>query len=125
MRMNAPRFDALAARLLERERSGSVAPPHPEDRRRAIFLIEQAMRRKSRRRAVARWALAAAAIAVLGLGLARFAAHTKAPLATRPAPAEPRSEVTVVGHPTGGGATVVETGTPAPLTDGRALAAGS
>jgi len=122
--MNAPRFDALAARLLERERSGSVAPPHPEDRRRAILLVEYAMRRKNRRRALARWALAAAVV-VFGLGVARFASHSKAPLAARPAPAEPRSEVTVVGHPTGGGATVVETGTPAPLTDGRALAAGS
>jgi hypothetical protein len=124
--MTAPRFDALAGRLIERARSGGVDPPLPEDRRRAIMAIEQAMRRKNRRRLWLRAALVAAAVAVVGLGLGGFALRrASAPLAAHPAATHSPAEVTVVGHPTGGGATVVETGTPAPLTDGRALAAGS
>jgi hypothetical protein len=123
--MTAPRFDAVAARLLERARSGGVDPPLPEERQRAILLVEQAIRRKNRRRFATRFALAAAAVAVLGVGLGRLALHRELPLAARPAAPHLPSAVTVVGHPTGGGATVVETGTPAPLTDGRSLAPGS
>jgi hypothetical protein len=121
--MNAPRLDALAGRLLERARSGHVDPPHPENRRQAILLVERAIRRKSRRRAVVRASFAAAAMAVLGLGLARFGLHRAAPLAAQP----PRTAagIVVVGHPTGGGATVVQTGTQAPLTEGRSLPTGS
>lgn len=124
--MTAPRFDALASRLVARAQNGATdAPPAAEDRARAIRLIEGAIRRRNRRRLATRATLAAAAVVLLGLGAARFV-NQRAPLQAMSAPVpRPAEAVTVVGHPTGGGAIVVETGSQAPLADGRTLAAGS
>ncbi|HEX7668298.1 MAG TPA: hypothetical protein VF395_01885, partial [Polyangiaceae bacterium] len=109
--MTAPRFDALASRLVARAQNGATdAPPAAEDRARAIRLIEGAIRRRNRRRLATRATLAAAAVVLLGLGAARFV-NQRAPLQAMSAPVpRPAEAVTVVGHPTGGGAIVVETG---------------
>jgi hypothetical protein len=122
--MTSQRFDALAARLLERTREGEVEPPPRDDRARAIAAVEKAIRRKARRRILIRSALAAAAVVALGASVARLARHDAGLTAHVERTAAPVN-VTVVGHPRGGGATVVETGTPTPLTEGRSLASGS
>jgi ferric-dicitrate binding protein FerR (iron transport regulator) len=123
--MTAPRFDALAARLLERAHCDEVEAPAPADRGRAIAVMERAMRRKRRRRLAVRSLFAAAAVAVLGVGVGRIALHRVSTVAGQVASAPAPTSVTVVGHPRGGGATVVETGAHAPLTEGHFLAAGS
>ena len=123
--MTAPRFDALAGRLVARAQIGATSAPAAEDRAKAILLIEGAIRRRNRRRLATRATFAAAAVVLLGLG-ARQLVVQRAPLPTAHAPSSPASRaVTVVGHPTGGGATVVETGSRALLADGRSLAPGS
>lgn len=124
--MTAPRFDALAGRLLERAQSGATdAPPAAQDRARAIALIEGAIRRRNRRRLAVRGTFAAAAAALIGLGATHFVGQRASLQAASVPPLRAVPAITVVGHPTGGGATVVETGSRAPLSDGKALAAGS
>jgi hypothetical protein len=124
--MTAPRFDALAGRLVARVQSGATdAPPAAEDRARAIRLIEAAIRRRNRMRVATLATFAAAAVVLLGLGAA-YLAGRRAPLEAASALfPRPSQGVTVVGHPTGGGAIVVETGSRAPLADGKSLSAGS
>ncbi|HVU03281.1 MAG TPA: FecR domain-containing protein [Polyangiaceae bacterium] len=123
--MTQPRFDALASRLLSRANAGETDAPSAEERARAIALVEQAIRRKRRRTLATRATFAAAAVVLLGFGAVRLLRPSSVELAAHaPTPSVPRV-VTVVGHPTGGGATVVETGSPAPLVDGRSLASGS
>jgi hypothetical protein len=122
--MTARRFDALAARLLERTRDEDPEPPHRAARAHAVRMIEDAIRRKARRRVLTRFTLAAAAAAVLGVAAEHFAHRDPTSTARAPQPPTP-SAVTVVGYVTGAGATVVATGSPAPLTDGTFLSAGS
>jgi hypothetical protein len=123
--MTAPRFDALAGRLLERAGSGRIDGPLPADRARAIALIEGAIRRKNRRRLAARLTFAAAAAVLLGLGASQLVLHLETPPVALSKPVAASPAITVVGHPTGGGASIVETGAIGPLTDGKPLAAGS
>jgi hypothetical protein len=124
--MTGPRYDALASKLIARTQTEGRDPPAPADRAAAIAVIERAIRQKNRRRLVGRLTIAAAAVAILGFGASRLSLRYRelGPTASAPA-ATAVPAVTVVGHPTGGGATVVESGGPAPLSDGRSLAAGS
>jgi hypothetical protein len=121
--MTGRRFDALAARLLERTRDDDVEPPGRDARARAVLALEGAIRRKARRRLLARSLLAAAAVLVVGVSAVRVHREQRT-AATARSIVQP-SAVTVVGHPRGGGATIVETGAPSPLTDGAFLSPGS
>jgi len=120
--MTTPRLAAVEGRVLSRRARAPIAPPAAEDRARAIDLIERAIGRRRRRRLAVMWTFAAAAIAVLGLGVRHFVPRGEALAERRSAPSR---TVTVVGYPAGGGATVVGTGSPAPLADGKSLARGS
>jgi ferric-dicitrate binding protein FerR (iron transport regulator) len=97
--------------------------PSAEDRARAIAQIERAIHRANRRRFAWRSLSAAAAVLLLGFGVSRYAMHHMTPLVGPTANGS--SAVMVVGRPIGGGATVLGTGAPVALVDGRSLSSGS
>ncbi|HLK37547.1 MAG TPA: FecR domain-containing protein, partial [Polyangiaceae bacterium] len=130
----SPRYARLVSELLARLTRAMVPdPPSAEVRARAITAIENALAARARRRRVTRWAgVAAACAAVLlaTLGVVRhLAPRTSLVAGASPAPAAaaPRDghDIQIVAHPVGGGASVVVSGAPAPLSDGRSLPAGS
>jgi len=122
--MTTPRFAELAARLLGRDRSDAPTTLALEHRAEAIALMEEAMRRRRRVRSAIWTASAAAAIVLVGVGARRFTASSL-PVSTAQSSWPAPSAVTVIGHPSGSGATVVDTGSQAPLVDGRSLPPGS
>jgi ferric-dicitrate binding protein FerR (iron transport regulator) len=128
--MTAPLYARLAGKLLARELRSSAPPPSPAERAAATGAIERALADRARARRVRRWltgiAAAAAAAAVVG-GAVRWTTHRTQPVVTSPAPQAPApvSDVRVVGYSVAGSASVVSSGTPAPLDDRRALPAGS
>jgi hypothetical protein len=124
MSMTAPKYAALAGQLLERVQRDAAGPPSPEDRAHAIAQIEQAIRRTNRRRRIVRSSWAAAAIIALGLGAARYAGRG-ATVLTLPRTTAVASAITVIGHPLGGGATVIDTSSSTPLAEGRSLSPGN
>jgi hypothetical protein len=121
--MMPPRYAELASELLYRGKGEGSSSVSHADRGDAIAAIERALKRKHRARILRRAAWAADAVMVTALGVGWLAwHHTPPPVAMqseRPAP------VTVIGHPAGGGADVVDTGPPAPLSEGRSLSQGS
>jgi ferric-dicitrate binding protein FerR (iron transport regulator) len=127
--MTAPLYARLAGKLLAREMRSTSPPPSPTERAAATGAIERALEGRARARRRRRWltglAAAAAAVAVAG-GAVRWT-HRAQPLATHAAPQAPVpvSDVQVVGYSVAGSASVVSSGTPAPLDDRRALPAGS
>lgn len=122
--MTAPRYAALAAKLLIPAIARTSGGPGPRDRDATILLAERAIRRRYRKRIAMRLMLAAAAVAVLGIGALRFAWHGTPHLAAS-SPPTAAPAITVIGHPIGSGATVVDTGAPAPLAEGKHLTKGS
>jgi hypothetical protein len=125
--MIAPRLARAAARWLADRSSMPARPPTPQDRVSAISAIEHAIAARAAKRRRARWArglAAAAAIAVAALGGARLLLHRPAPVAVAPSP-PPAEDLRVVAHPVVGSATVLVSGASAPITEGRALVAGS
>jgi ferric-dicitrate binding protein FerR (iron transport regulator) len=128
--MTAPLYARLAAKLLARELRASSPPPSAAERAAATGAIERALAGRARARRLRRWlggVAAAAAVAAVVAGAARWTTHRAQPLAKGPEPQThaPTSEVQVVGYSVAGSASVVSSGSPAPLDDRRALPAGS
>jgi len=128
--MSSPRYARLASALLAR-RSDAAPPPSPQARAAAITAIEGAIRARARSRRLWRTAAGlAAAAAVVTLvavfGAARLGARRAAVVASAvPQPPARAESIAIVAHPGAGGASLVVSGTQAPLADGRELAAGS
>jgi len=125
--MSAPRYAALASKLLARAEPRGTSPVTNGDRDEAVAAIERALHQRKRMRILSSWARVADVVVILGLGASWFATHKgPGPVAAvqGPVAAAPPS-VVVVGHPAGGGAIVEAIGTPAPLADGKALDLGS
>jgi hypothetical protein len=138
------RYALLAAKLLARgapaaggrlSREGA-RPLSDGDREDAILAMGRAIGKRRRTYVVLQWAWVADVALLLGASGALYATHRAAPaVAAQPAPAAAASAITVVGHPSGGGALVrapevagpagETTSTSAPLADGKALEAGS
>jgi ferric-dicitrate binding protein FerR (iron transport regulator) len=126
--VSGPRYATLARRVLAR-REDDTALPLPDGRERAasIAAIEQAIASARQRRRFARWAtgvtaVAAAAALVVGVGGTRAWTRQASAPGSRQAAA---GEVQIVAHPAAGGASVMLSGSQAPLVDGRAVASGS
>lgn len=122
--MNAPRYAENASKVIAAARRGDGPSPTVEARAAAIVAIENALRAKraaARRRRTLGAVAAVAAAGVLALGA------TKLHHASTPALAAPSAtDITMVGHPTGAGATVEGADhTAKPLVDGAHLARGS
>jgi hypothetical protein len=101
-------------------------PPAPEERARAIEAIAQAIAARARKRRAVRafGAVVAAAAAVGGVFAgSHFVRHAAAPAPV--AQVAPGAGPEIVAHPTAGGASVLLSGSAAPLVDGRSLSAGS
>jgi ferric-dicitrate binding protein FerR (iron transport regulator) len=127
--MTAPLYARLAGKLLAREMRSTSPPPSPAERAAATGAIERALEGRARARRRRRWLTglaAAAAFAAVAGGAVRWT-HRAQPLATRATPQAPApvNDVQVVGYSVAGSASVVSSGTPAPLDDRRALPAGS
>jgi hypothetical protein len=122
--MTAPRLSELASKLLRDVPDDSAIAVDAEQRAKAIALMEQAMRRRRQHVLLTRGSLAAAAVAVLALGAGRLAGAPDQASTQRTGESAPVT-VTIVGHPSGSGATVVETGGAMPMVEGRPLPAGS
>jgi len=123
--MSAPRYAWLAGRLFVHEGEAEGAPPSLEERGRAIQALAGALSQRARRRKVGRWVSGcAAAVAVVAAtaGATRHVLRRDVPVAAASFPAR---SVQIVAHPLGDGASVVVSGAPAPLADGRQLAEGS
>ncbi|HXX70245.1 MAG TPA: FecR family protein [Polyangiaceae bacterium] len=126
--MSAPRYAWLASRLFVREGEPEGPSPSAEERARAIHAVSEALSERARRRRlgrVAQWASAcAAAVAVVAAtaGVTRHVLRRDVPVAVAASPAR---SIQIVAHPIGSGASVVVSGAPAPLADGRQLAEGS
>lgn len=129
--MMAPEYARLVTRMFLREENAIVeAPPGPEARTEAIAAIAGALAARARKRHRLRWtawiggsAAGAAAVAAGVVGFVRFEAHhgphsPAVSLASTP-------EVQITAHPMGGVASLVVSGSQAPLADGRSLAEGS
>jgi hypothetical protein len=125
--MSAPRYAALAGKLLARAEQQEAPPLSSDDRGDAIAAIEHALVRRGRSRVLSQWARVADVVLVLGLGASWYAARKgPGPVATEQGAVVASSpSVVVVGHPAGGGAMVEAIGTPAPLADGKPLDLGS
>jgi hypothetical protein len=126
--MTGPRFAKLASKVLADRESDASAPPSAEARAAAIAVVERAIaaRAQSRRRVRALVGVCAvAAVVAAAVGVTRYASHRGAPASTAQSLPAIAGTVTVVAHPEGGGASLVGLGAPAPLAEGRALAAGS
>lgn len=125
--MTAPRYATLASKLLVRHDAAAGPGPSPDARTEAIARVASVLSAKGRRRRTARWAAVCAAALAATVAVADGAQHLRGRglfVATSQAPASARS-VQIVAHPLGGGASVVVSGSPAPLADGRQLADGS
>lgn len=121
--MTAPRYASLAGKLLSQSDANELNATPPEAREAAIAAAAKAIRGRQRRRRAKQWAFAAAAVVLGGIaGRIAFERAATRVAESHAAPAHP--VVAVVGHPVGGGATFVGAGAPAPLSEGRALAAG-
>lgn len=123
--MSAPRYAWLASRLFVREGESEGPPPSSEERARAIQEVAVSLSRRARRRQLTRWASACAAAVAMVAATAGVTRHVlrrdvRVAAATFPTPG-----VQIVAHPLGDGASVVVSGAPAPLADGRHLAEGS
>jgi ferric-dicitrate binding protein FerR (iron transport regulator) len=128
--MTAPRYAHLVSRAIVRHVRSSPPPaPAPEERARAIAAVERAIASRARKRRVVRWTgalAAAAAVFVATFGVSRHLASRSLPVtAAAPGPAQGGRDVQIVAYPVGGGASLVVSGAQAPLSDGRALLAGS
>jgi hypothetical protein len=124
--MSAPRYAALAGKLLRRAQRDAVSSPLPADRADAIAAIGQALEKRQRLRRFLQWAWVADVALLVGLSASWYAVHrAESPVAPPPDRLAAAPTIKVVGHPAGGGATVEDTGSPSPLTDGRSLGAGS
>jgi hypothetical protein len=128
--MSAPRHTALACKLLARTASRefdspAAEAPSADERAQAIAVLERAIHRRNRRRLTVRWASVAAALVLLGIG-ARGLLMQRGESMMSPAPAlDVASAIKVVGHAAGGGATVVDSDSSSPLTEGKPLARGN
>lgn len=124
--MNAPRYAENAAKVISTVRRGEGPAPTAESRTAAIVAIEQALRAKraaARRRRTLGVVFAVAAAGVLAIGATKLH-HAPAPVAM--APVAPATDITMVGHPSGVGATVEGADhRSTPLVDGAKLAHGS
>lgn len=123
--MSAPRYAWLASRLFVREDEPEGLPPSAEERARAIQAVAAALSKRARQRRVARWASACAAAAAMvaaTAGVTRHVLRRDAPVAVAPSPGR---SFQIVAHPMGDGASVLVSGSRAPLADGRQLAEGS
>jgi hypothetical protein len=129
--MTAPEYARLVSRMFLREENTlAEEPPTPEARAEAIAAIAGAIAARGRKRRALRWtawvgsAGAAAAVAIGVVGFVRFEAHHAARTPAGPPVASAR-EVQITAHPMGGVASLVVSGSQAPLADGRSLAEGS
>jgi hypothetical protein len=123
--MNSPRYARIAARLLAEEPLTSVELSDSK-RAQAIFVIEQALAAKTRRRARRVWISGVASVAAAGLlgyaGIQQFAAIGSAPSA---------QAVSAVVRPTGSGSAILDQAgkqallSPLSLQQGGRLEAGS
>ena len=127
--MTSPHYADRVARAL-RSRALAEVPVSAQSRTASIAALEKALRDKtvsrSRRR---RWAIGGGAVAIaatlaLAFGLAR---HHSTPNTTASTPSEHDDVVTMVAHPSGGGASVVASSGASPTTlgDGSHLERGS
>jgi hypothetical protein len=128
--MTVPRYARLVSSAIVRHVRSSPPPaPASEVRASAIAAIEVAIASRAHKQRVVRWTgalAAAAAILVAAFGVSRHLASRGAPVAAAlSAPAQGAQDVHIVAHPVGGGASLVVSGAQAPLSDGRALLAGS
>lgn len=140
--MTAPRYADLASKALKRvheDDAGPVSSPSPAARAAAIAVAERALRVRAlarRRRRNVGVLSAVAAVLVVGLATARYAtrhhddalasaARTHDPVAAASVSDVSSQQVTMVGHPTGAGATVESEGQAAPLVEGSVLRLGS
>jgi hypothetical protein len=129
--MTAPEYARLVTRMFLREENTlAEEPPAPEARAQAIAAIAGAIAARARKRRVLRWtawvgsAGAAAAVAIGVVGFVRFETHRAARAPAGPAVAS-APEVQITAHPMGGVASLLVSGSQAPLADGRSLAEGS
>lgn len=123
--MSAPRYAWLASRMFVREGEPEAPPPSPEERALAIQTIAAALSERAQRRQMARWgwaSVAAVAAVAAAVGGTRHVLRHDAPVAVAPSPAP---SIQIVAHPIGSGASVLVSGAPAPLADGRQLPEGS
>jgi hypothetical protein len=124
--MSAPRYAALASKLLLRARRDEVGTSLPADRADAIAAIGQALHKRQRLRRFLQWAWVADIALLVGVGASWYALRgAESPVARPDRSVAAAPTIKVVGHPAGGGATVEGTGSPSPLADGRSLDAGS
>ncbi|HSY22738.1 MAG TPA: FecR domain-containing protein [Polyangiaceae bacterium] len=129
--MTAPEYARLASRMFFREENTlAEEPPTPEARTEAIAAIADAIAARGRKRRALRWmawvgtAGAAAAVAIGVVGFVRFEARHAARAPAGP-PVASAPGVQITAHPMGGVASLVVSGSQAPLADGRSLAEGS
>ena len=123
--MSAPRYARLASKALAHGEP-PPATPSPAERAAAISALGAALTARARRRRLQAWALTLGAVAAtfaLAFGGARLLSRRAAPGVTAAAPAP--SVPNIVGHPIGGGGTVVVSGAEVPLDDGHPLGVGS
>lgn len=117
-----PRYARLASTLFVREGGAPPPPPTLEDRERAIAIVASALMARRRHRRLVRFgAVAAAAVVVGAAGMARLALHgapERVPVATAA-----QGIQIVAKSVVGDGASVVVSGEPAPLAEGRAVPA--
>lgn len=124
--MSAPRYAQCASALLVRHGGPAPSGPSPDARAEAVERLAAALSARGRRRRLVRrvavWAAVAAAVATLGEAQQHLGKRSllSAARTVSPAPA-----VQIVAHPLGDGASVVVSGSPAPLADGRQLGDGS
>jgi hypothetical protein len=122
--MTAPRYARLASTILARLGAAPPPPPDPDDRAQTIAAIARAIETNRRRRRVRRWA--AACGAAVAVGLAGFGGYELTARGVPVARAPTTGSLAIVAHPvSGGGSSVVVSGAPAPLDDGRLLGPGS
>jgi ferric-dicitrate binding protein FerR (iron transport regulator) len=128
--MRIPLYAHLAAKLLAHDVRSVVPPPSAADRAQATLAIERALAGRARARRRTGWLAglaAAAAVAIVAGGAARWSAHHRQTLATAPAVQSQAAAngVQVVGYSIAGSASVVASGAAAPLDDQHPLATGS
>jgi ferric-dicitrate binding protein FerR (iron transport regulator) len=121
-----PRYARLASKLFVREGGGAPPPPTLEARERAIAVVSAILAARARKRRIVRWSAvaAAAAVVITGLSGARLMLHR----ASGPDVIASRAHgIEIVAKSVGDGASVVLSGapTPAPLSEGRTVPAGS
>jgi hypothetical protein len=127
--VSSPRYARLASDALRELDSAPLRPPEPGDRARTIVALTRQLAARARRRRRLRWAAASAAVAAMALAVVGGAHLARRPAVVASLPAGPTADAPqIVAHPVGGGSSVIGSGTQArlePLSEGRALAAGS